>query len=59
MQIVRGPFAVVGVFLIAAGALLVQYGLSSGPGAAVPFGVGYAGGGLVMLAMAFRPYRRG
>jgi len=55
MRVVRDSFAVMGVFLVVAGILLIQYGQSRDIGAALPFGLIYAGAGAGMIAFSFVP----
>jgi len=57
MRIVREPFALLGIFFLAAGTLLTQYAQSKGVGALIPFGLLYAGAGAVMIALSLRPKR--
>lgn len=58
MRIVRGSFALLGAFFIAAGILLSQYGQVKGIGIAVAFGLIYAAAGAVFVAWSFKPRPR-
>ncbi len=55
MRIVRGSFAVLGLFFVGAGILLIRYGQTRGIGAALPFGLIYAVAGAGMIAFSFVP----
>lgn len=55
MRIVRESFVPLGVFFVVAGILLIGYGLIHGFGAALPFGVVYAGAGVGMIAFSLVP----
>lgn len=58
MRVVRDSFALMGVFFVVAGILLIVYGQSHGIGAALPFGLIYAGAGAGMIAYSFVPRGR-
>lgn len=55
MRTVRDSFALVGIFFVVAGILLIQYGQSHGIGAALPFGLIYAAAGVGLIAYGFVP----
>ena len=55
MRIIRESFALLGVFFVVAGILLIQYGQSHGIGAALPFGLIYAAAGVGLIAFSFSP----
>lgn len=59
MRIVREPVFLLGVFFVAAGIFLGQYGQVQGIGAAVPFGLLYVGAGTVMIALSLAPRKHG
>lgn len=55
MRIVRESFVLMGAFFVVAGILLTVFGPSHGFGAALPFGLIYAGAGAGMIVFSFVP----